>query len=59
MSTSETFAHRALALIHEMWEAIIEEEAILEEAGLEPGGLRTSGGAMPDEAERNQPHFGP
>ncbi len=59
MSTSDTFAHRALVLLREMWEAILEEEAMLEEAELEPSGLRTSGGAMPDEAERNQPHFGP
>lgn len=39
MSTTDTFAHRALELIHELWDAIIEEEAILEESGLETDGL--------------------
>lgn len=57
MSISETFTHRTLELLRAMWDAILEEEAILEESGPEPVGLRVAGGAMPDEADRNQPHF--
>ena len=35
MDTPTTFTSRAFGLIAEMWDAVLEEEAILEEAGLE------------------------
>ncbi|MBS0630290.1 MAG: hypothetical protein JSS11_00110 [Verrucomicrobia bacterium] len=37
MNPSTTWPHRAVELMHELWDAILEEEAILEESGWEPG----------------------
>lgn len=54
MNSFTSWPHRAVELMHELWDAILEEEAILEESGLDTG----EGGPGLEEPSSSGPSLG-